>query len=256
MKKFCAVFLPATIAWLLASQIRAEEYVPMSVTIGLTSVQPPFVINTELRQGLAYTLTDFLNSKQERYRFNARMVPVKRLLSYDKDSGIHLIAFNDINWGWKERNGVGSLPLTHGSDRFFSTRTAIDDEHKGTIAAVRGFHYAFADFSESKLESLSHVRLAKDELGVIRLVEHGRTELGVVSNALLNWLKVSIPDRVEKLSIRQKPDHHYQRQMIVLPSSPISVEELNELLLKLKGEGMDQLFQSYGLEPPPLTFAR
>lgn len=222
------------------------------VNVGLTSIQPPFVVNPETKQGLVYDFLEFLNKKQDKYHFSARLVPVKRLLSTDKYSTPDMIAFNNVEWGWVKRGGIGSLTLTDGRDLFFSLTDNIHPENKGTLAAVTGFHYAFADYQSKNLPKLDYVRLVKNEQAVIRLVEHGRTEKGIISESLLNWISVSEPERYQKFKIDPKEDHSYNRQFITLPSSPIDVEEFNQLLLKCKGPQMDELFALYGLQPPPL----
>jgi len=240
----------------------ADEH-PIPITVGLTSIQPPFVINSEKQQGLAYAFADFLNKKQKKFIFNPRMVPVKRLLKTEKGPEINIIAFNDVDWGWKKRGGKGSLPLTYGSDLFVrhtkqmpasNLQDSSPATEKATIAAVRGFHYAFAGFKASNLEQMDNVRLTKDELAVLRLVEHGRTDTGILSKSLLDWLSKISPDRFRLLEVNPEPDHTYERQLIVLPSSPISVDELNALLLQLRGPEMNQVFSEFGLTPPPLQY--
>ncbi|MBB1488528.1 ABC transporter substrate-binding protein [Oceanospirillum sediminis] len=236
---------------------------PIPVTVGLTSIQPPFVINSEKQLGLAYAFTDFLNRKQKKFIFNPRMVPVKRLLKTEKGPEINIIAFNDVDWGWKKRGGEGSLPLTYGSDLFVRHKqqkptSALQESSSAantvTIAAVRGFHYAFAGFKASNLEQMENVRLTKDELAVLRLVEHGRTDTGIISQSLLDWLSKTSPERFRLLNINPEPDHTYERQLIVLPSSPVSLDELNALLLQLRGPEMNRIFSEFGLRPPPLQY--
>ncbi|WP_157834537.1 ABC transporter substrate-binding protein [Oceanospirillum beijerinckii] len=233
--------------------IAPTGYASQHINVGLTSVQPPFVINPDTEQGLVYDFVGFLNKKQDKYHFSARLIPVKRLLATDKYMPPDLIAFSNIGWGWTKRGGLGSLTLTEGRDLFFSLTESTNPENKGSLAAVRGFHYAFASFSSKNLAKIAHVRLVTDELAVLRLVEHGRTEQGIASESLLNWIAASEPERYKQFSINPKEDHSYNRQFIVLPESPISIDEFNALLLKLKGPEMDQLFAHYGLQSPPLT---
>lgn len=227
-------------------------YTSQLINVGLTSVQPPFVINPDTEQGLVYDFIDFLNRKQDKYHFSARLIPVKRFLATDKYTPADLIAFSNVSWGWTKRGGIGSLTLTEGRDLFFSLTKNEHPENKGTLAAVTGFHYAFANYSSKNLPKMDNVRLVKNELAVLRLVEHGRTEKGITSESLLNWISVSEPERYKQFKIDPKEDHRYNRQFITLPSSPISINELNQLLLECKGPQMNKLFARYGLQPPPL----
>lgn len=232
--------------------ITIEGHAKQLVNVGLTSIQPPFVINPETEHGLAYDFVEFLNRKQDKYHFSARLVPVKRLLVTDKYSTPDMIAFNNVGWGWTKRGGIGSLTLTEGRDLFFSLTENEHHENKGTLAAVTGFHYAFANYSSKNLPKMDNVRLVKNELAVLRLVEHGRTERGITSESLLNWISVSEPERYKQFKIDPEEDHSYNRQFIILPSSPLTIDEFNDLLLTLKGPQMNKLFTSYGLKPPPL----
>jgi ABC-type amino acid transport substrate-binding protein len=66
----------------------------------------------------------------------------------------------------------------------------------------------------------------------------------------------SRPEIYKKLEIdRAKPDHEYHRQFIVFKYSPITVDELNRLLVLLYEDGtLKTLYDKYGLIfPSPET---
>ncbi|MET0013148.1 MAG: hypothetical protein ABW085_05780 [Sedimenticola sp.] len=220
------------------------------VSVALTSIQPPFVIDEASRHGLAYDVVDALNRHQGLYEFQAKLIPAKRLLSDHDALGEHVVAFNDELWGWKQRGGAGSLTLTDGKDVFFSLN---ETSTKDTIAAVRGFHYAFSGFDPEKLSRMPNVTVVNDEPTVLEMVIQKRTDRGITSLAFLKWISVSSPELYSRLRIDPEEDHTYNRQFIVFPYSPVSVGIINRYLTEMKEEGiLPRIYKTYGLESPPL----
>lgn len=239
-------FLAPTLAW---SQTE--------VHVGLTSVQPPLVINPADKEGLIYDVLDLLNEQQSEYHFSASLYPAKRLLANHKDANVHIVAYNSETWGWSERGGKGSVHLTDGRDLFVSLQDReMDRGHIKEIGAVRGFHYAFAGFDTVKLSRMENVSLVNDETSVLRIVEHQRVEKGILSETFLNWVSVSQPERYKRLDIdNANPDHTYHRQLVVFPYSPIKLKQVNGLLNELKANGrLQAVYDKYGLKVPLITY--
>jgi len=223
------------------------------VSVGLTSVQPPLVIDTRTKKGLVYDVLDILNNFQDDFKFVGNFYPPKRLLAEYDTLGIHMIAFNDVKWGWAQRKGVGSLTLTDGRDLFFSLKKGIKRTPKGGLTAVSGFHYAFAGFDPVTLQNMPNVSLVIDEPAVIKMLVNGRTEKGISSETYLKWLSVSDPGTFSMLQIEEKEDNRYNRQLVVFPSSPISIDQLNVFLNNANVRtALAKAFKKYGLSPPPL----
>ncbi|MBO6826291.1 MAG: hypothetical protein JJ879_08820 [Sneathiella sp.] len=222
------------------------------VNVGLTSVMPPFVINDQQKHGLVYDLVDALNDLQSDYYFSTTLYPTKRLRAIYEDSRTHMVAFVDVRWGWEERGGKGSIPLTNGKDLFVKLREEREEEDGGTLAAVRGFHYAFADYSAEKLATNPNVTLVRDEESVLQLVLRERVSKGIVSAALLSWYSVHRPESHQRLLIdHDNPDHTYTRQFVVLPHSPVNLDVMNGYFKRLYGSGeLQNLFAKYGLQLP------
>lgn len=224
------------------------------VNVALTSIQPPLVINERAQLGLIYDVIKLLNESQSDFRFETKLVPPQRVLNYYRDINVHIVAYNDVLWGWKQRGGQASLNLTNGRDLFFSlkgegVRTALKE-----IGAVRGFHYAFADFDAEKLASMDNVSLVSSEENVLRLVERERVEKGIVSETFLDWTAKVRPELYERLKIDEDdPDHSYNRQFVVFDFSPIDVMRLNQLLINLYEMGdLQRVYAWYGLEVPAM----
>ncbi|CAM3478325.1 hypothetical protein [Thalassospira profundimaris] len=223
------------------------------VKVGITSIQPPLVIDAVEKRGLVYDVVAALNELQSDYQFKAYHYPAKRLLVSYRDEDVHLVAYNDVKWGWLERDGVGSVDMIDGRDLFFTLRGyQPPTQRPEQIGAVRGFHYAFADFDSAKLSQMPNVSLVNNEDGVLRLVEHGRVDKGIVSETFLEWIAVSEPDVYQALEIdREHPDDTYHRQFVAFPYSPISVTEFNRLVMQLTETGdLQEIYARYGLTVP------
>jgi ABC-type amino acid transport substrate-binding protein len=223
------------------------------VNVGLTSIQPPLVFSGSEERGLIYDVLAALNDHQDDFTFTPSLVPAKRLLANHQTDDFHLIAYNDVLWGWAQRGGKPSVNLTNGKDLFFQLKgTNQTNGITAQIGAVMGFHYAFSNFDAEKLGSMPNVSLVSDESGVLKLVEYGRVDKGIASETFLNWVSVSEPEVYAKLQIfAEQPDHTYNRQFVVFPYAPITVEQLNIYLRGLKASGvLGEIYAKYGIEIP------
>lgn len=239
------------IATLFLACISPSAYSLETVKVAVTSVQPPFVINPENRVGLAYDLIDVLNGFQSDFHFVDVFCPPLRLLTEAKRHTVDLIAFNNANWGWTKNNAVGSLSLTTGKDLFYSLKGRSNDNRADSIAAVRGYHYTFAQNDPNSLFKRAEVTLVNDEPAGLQMVVRKRTKTGIASEAFLNWIKSSEPDVFKRLSINPIPDQAYERHVVVFPHSPINVDRLNTLLTRpIIAHALERIFADYELPPP------
>ena len=246
MSSLARLFTTMCLCSLALTPARAGEL----VEIGITAVQPPFSFHKDRQQGLVFDVIKALNSYQDKYTFEASIYPTKRILKSPKQLDLHIIAFNDENWGWSQRNAKGSLTLTNGKDVFIARK---DNKLRSTTAAVSGYHYAFADYDPIKLETMPGVTAVQNEELVLDMVLRNRADRGVISLTFLQWVKVSDPQAYAKIEVVDQPDHTYNRQFIMLSWSPIATHEMNELLLNMKKDGIwDKVFGKYGLPAPPL----
>jgi hypothetical protein len=244
---------PVAICMMIILFFASGAFAQTTVNVGITSIQPPLVIDELQERGLVYDVVRALNTHQSDYNFQAYHYPAKRLLVSYQDENVHVVAYNDVKWGWLERDGQATVNLTNGRDLFFSLKESpYDTARVDEIGAVRGFHYAFADFDSAKLSQMPNVALVKNEDSVLRLVEYGRVAKGIVSETFLEWISYSEPDLYQKLDIdRDNPDDTYHRQLVVFPYSPISVTELNSLIAGLIETGeLQSIYAKYGLKVP------
>ncbi len=225
-----------------------------TVKIAVTSVQHPFVISPNERKGLAYDLIDVLNGFQSDFQFTDVFCPPRRLLVEARKQTVDLIAFNNVDWGWRSINAIGSRNLTKDKDLFYSLKGQRNDNRSDSIAAVRGYHYKFSDNDPNSLFAKAEVTLVNDEPSGLQMVMRRRTKTSIASEAFLYWVKTSAPDVYERLSINPVPDREYERHIVIFPHSPISAERLNKLLTRpVIVNALKRVFADYGLPPPLLT---
>ena len=246
MRRFSLLINAVTLLLLTAGPVSAGKI----VDIGINAAQPPFSFQTDHQEGLIFDIVNALNSYQDTYTFRTNVYPTQRILRSPERLQMHIVAFNDENWGWSQRGGKGSLTLTDGMDVFVALK---DNSERETIGAVQGYHYAFADYDPEKLAAMKNVTAVKNEEAVLELILRQRVDRGVISLAFLRWIKVLRPDDYAKLEIVDKPDHIYNRQFILFSWSSIDIDALNDLLVQMKEDGiLKSVFAKYGLPAPPL----
>ncbi len=223
------------------------------VNVGINTIQPPLIIDDSNKVGLTYDVIALINTIQDKYLLKTKMYPVRRLLIDYQTNDVHVIAFNNTNWGWKERGGKGGLTLIEGRDLFFSLNdNRVLDGKELTIGAVHGFHYAFAKLDQDELLNMKNVTVTDNEDGVLKLVLNKRVDKGIVSESYLNWLAISKPELFKRIEIDyDNPDNSYIRQFVTLPNSPISIEELNHFVEELLKDGsLQSVYKKYGMTFP------
>jgi len=225
------------------------------VRVAHSSFQPPFLTAYDPPKGLAVDFVAMLNAQQSTYHFELIVIPSRRLLARFQELEIDLVIFNALQWGWSSYGAEGSLALSEGKDVFFRALdvTATQRAPK-RIAAVRGFHYSFANFDSQALDHLPHVALSTTLEGVVEHVIHGRAKTGITSQAYLRWLELTNPDLYSQLIIMDKTDQRYIRRVIRLATAPITTHDLNMILHELVHTGkFAALYAKYGMVPPPWT---
>jgi ABC-type amino acid transport substrate-binding protein len=249
MIRSVTVLIPVALLLFISVFASAKE----TVHVALTSIQPPFVFDDAINSGLIRDLITEMNRVQNEFEFELVLFPPSRAVKYFKTLDVDIIALNDIHWGWDKLGGIGSLSLTQGRDVFFSFKNnATKKRQESSIAAVRGFHYKFNDFDPAKLENNPLINLLKNEADVVTFMSYGRAEKGISSEAYLKWLALSKPELFNNITLL-KEDHTYNRRFIVMPRSVVSLDTINNILLKLKANDLlDRIFSRYGQAPPPL----
>jgi len=171
-----------------------------------------------------------------------------------------IIMFENIEWGWEGQPVEQSNVFMTGGEVYIAYNRQERDQHffddmaSKRMVGILGYHYGFANFNadESYLSEHFNVLLSTDHLRNIRLILANRPELAeiaVVTRSFLGQYLSDNPKHREKLLISDKLDQEYQHRILVRENAEISVNQVNELIIKLEDDGvMDKLKKKYGLE--------
>lgn len=225
----------------------------VEVLVGVTDTkQLPIVF--ENGSGLSADLCDLLNKNQDKYFFKSIVCPTKRLRELARRGQVHLAAFQNLKWSWRDQTDQRSITLLKDKDVFITLKKdgLSQDVFKfgkaNSIALVRDFHYSFLKTQENALPLIMKV---KDESAVVEVVTNGQAEFGAVSQALVDYIKVKDSGRYQNLYISDSFDSEYERYYVITKSSPIKADELNTFLEALKNSGaLEKLFHLYGINVP------
>lgn len=223
---------------------------------------PPFV-NTKNMQGnhgATIDMIDSLNQIQSDYLFEYYPTSSKRRYMDFAAGRYDIIMFENIEWGWEGQPVEQSNVFMTGGEVYIAYNRQGRDQHffddiaNKRMVGILGYHYGFANFNadESYLSERFNVLLSTDHLRNIRLILTDRPELAevaVVTRSFLGQYLSDNPKHREKLLISDKLDQEYQHRILVRENAEISVNQVNELIIKLEDDGvMDKLKKKYGLE--------
>ena len=119
------------------------------------------------------------------------------------------------------------------------------------MIGISGFHYSFAGFNyeEDYLVKNFNMLLTPDNGRNMKLLLSDRGDIAVVTQTYLQRFLLENPDVSSSLLISKKLDQKYNHTVLLRPGISPSVDEMNEMLHKLKTSGeMNILFKKYGLE--------
>jgi len=223
---------------------------------------PPFV-NTKNMQGnhgATIDMIDSLNQIQSDYLFEYYPTSSKRRYMDFAAGRYDIIMFENIEWGWEGQLVEQSNVFMTGGEVYIAYNRQGRDQHffddiaNKRMVGILGYHYGFANFNadESYLSEHFNVLLSTDHLRNIRLILANRPELAeiaVVTRSFLGKFLRDNPKHRENLLISDKFDQLYQHRILVRNNADISVDQVNELIMKLETDGsLDALRTRYGLE--------
>lgn len=221
-------------------------------------VFPPYVEKTDSGySGLTIDLIELLNSYQDQYIFQFVETTSKRRYDHFETGRFHMMMFEDLNWGWSEKDiSFSDIYLEDGEvyiSRFapWKKQNYFNDFKGKSIAVILGYHYAFADFisDEEYLTENFDIQFSRDHIINIRKVLEGIADVSVVTQSLLYRYIQENNIGEEQLLISKVFDQKYNHRIILTAQSPISAREINKLLKDmLKDDILSQLWYSYGLQ--------
>jgi ABC-type amino acid transport substrate-binding protein len=214
---------------------------------------PPYVEQTaDGLGGMVADLVAAMNAAQDDYTFE--LVETTARGRYDDlaDGKFDMIAFENLDWGWQDRNVVASDVFMTGAEIYVARadpdrdQSYFDDLTRHKIAAIYGFHYGFADFDADPayLQTAFIVELTLNPAASLYYVQDGRADIAVVPRAYLRKFLAAHPELDGRFLVADKVDQEYRHSFVMRPDSPADVETINALMAELKESGtLDKMLE-------------
>ena len=250
--------VPAFLQLLLLALPLQQVYAQTQVNVGAYNF-PPYVIQAESEdpEGLLIDLLALLNQQQTEFTFV--LVPTSVARRYqDMNSGRYdLIFFESADWGW-QGVALNSMDMAIEDADIFVAKNQpgrnqdyFDSFSGKRLALHTGYHYAFTGFNADRDALRQHYQAEfsySHESNLLRVL-FGRSDITVVSQSFLDNFIAQNPQSADQFLVSQRKDQVYRFQMLSRPGSPISVDQLHQLCLKLHGnEQLSALLRKYHVQ--------
>ncbi|MCP4161994.1 MAG: transporter substrate-binding domain-containing protein [Deltaproteobacteria bacterium] len=255
MRKIFLVFLMAFLCtFIFSGQVIAE-------TILVGGYQfPPFVEIDENKQkisGITIDLIKVMNEFQKKFKFKFTPTSAKRRYLFFEEKRFDIIMFEDIKWGWKNKDIVASKVILKGGEVYITkshpskNQSYFNSLKKKSLAVILGYHYGFANFNadEKFLKNNYKIQFNTSHKGNIIKVLLERADISIVTLSFLKKFLKNNPDKKNKLMVSNKLDQQYNHTILLRKNYKISKREMDELLSKMENAGiLARLWEKYGIE--------
>jgi ABC-type amino acid transport substrate-binding protein len=208
---------------------------------------PPFVIVEQDKVvGTTKKLIQEMNQLQDKYTFKFFLTsPKRRYYDFDKKK-FDLILFEDINWGWKNKNIEASKVYLKGGEVYITKADPTKDQRyfdsfkDKQIAIIKGYHYGFANFNSDErfLKDNFNIQFSSYHQGNILKVIFERADIAVVNLCYLRQFFIQHPEQQNKILVSDKYDQRYNHTILLRKNISLTIEETNKLLTKMKKSGV------------------
>ncbi len=235
-----------------------KHFKPIKIKVG-SGIRPPFLI--EGGKGMGAEIISVFNAIQKEFIFELIHTPIKRRVQSLEDGWVDVFMWDNINWGWQSTGLSASLPILHSKDLFITqlsenkSQSYFDNFAKKRICAVNGYHYKFANYSTNtdELSNKFDITLVRTEVESIKMALLNRCDISVASKSAISWFFINNTRMQSKLLISEKFDTEYSRHFLIPETSPISVSDINEVILKANDmDLLDSIYKKYGQTVPKL----
>ncbi len=189
-------------------------------------------------QGATVQLIDQLNRSQTSFHFKFVPTSPKRRFK-DMDRGLFdIMLYEQAEWGWNERSVVMTQPFYQGGELYVALKkdginqSFFKDLKSKRIAAVRGFHYGFANFTSDseQMKKDFKVDFVPSCSAAIGMILKGRAEIAVVSRLFLKNLFSNGTFSPSQFVVSKNFDQRYNLRAILRVDSPIKTTRLSQLI--------------------------
>lgn len=231
---------------------------PTPVSVG-GYLFPPFIYNEkDAIRGITIDLIKLLNESQTEYIFDFHLTSSKRRYKDFSNKHYDLLFFEDMRWGWKDKEisptkvilKGGEVFITHASNE--RNQDFFKDLSGKKILGILGYHYKFANYNSDRvyLKENFNVELRTNHLSNIHTIaKRNLTQVAIVTKSLLKQFLKRFPHLKNKILISNELDQEYKHTILVRENSRPTTEEVNSLIKKLYEEGqLKKLWDKYGIE--------
>jgi ABC-type amino acid transport substrate-binding protein len=208
---------------------------------------PPFVmVKQDKVVGTTKAFIQEMNKIQDKYTFKFFLTSPKRRY-YDFDNKkFDLLLFEDINWGWKNKDIVASKVYLEGGEVYITkadptkNQGYFDSLQDKQIAIIKGYHYGFANFSSDEifLKKNFHIQFSSYHKGNILKIIFDRADIAVVNLCYLNNFFLQHPEKKNEIMVSNKFDQRYNHTILLRKNISLTIEEINKLLTKMEKSGV------------------
>ncbi len=229
---------------------------PIEIKVGAYLFAPFIKTKQNKPLGLTPDLIHLLNQQQSDFHFTlVHTSPKRRYMDFDR----HLfdaLFFESKKWGWQEKAVVASDVFLHGGEVYITAKSLLKDQsffqalEKKTLLGILGYHYGFADFNadESWLKAHYNIDLVNHPSTLINQILAKKSQIGIVTESYLYSRFKQDPTLKSKILTSTIRDQTYHHTILIRKTSPLSINQVNKMLQKIKGNGqLTQLLQTYGL---------
>ena len=249
-------FYVIIMAFLLLSAFPTEAKQPITVQVGLSPFPPYAEISPSGHlSGLAVDLITILNSYQSKYKFVPIGISSMRRFNFFEKGGYDLSMFDHLDWGWDKYPVEATNVYAHGGEKYVTLakkgrgQSYFDDMNDKKVVGFLGYHYKFADFENDPdiLREKFNMTLTSNHSGNLLMVVHQRVDVAIVTELYISRWLLSHPEYSDKFLVSDIWDQEYQFVMLIRKGGPLSVQQLNTLLVCIEKDGLlHALFKKYG----------
>ncbi len=260
MKKLFTIVCAITITFFPLISSSAEYN--KEINVGVYPF-PPYVNYDSGGSGITTELIKLLNEFQHEWKFIPKIISPKRRYKFiDERKEIDIIMFEDIDWGWTNQNVEFSRQFHINGKPYQDADLYITLKEKGRnqsyfenfagkkLLLTRGYHYSFANYNtnEKYLKQHFNAEIATNPEAAIKKLLVKRGDVALATRSLLkNYIKTNPSDK-DKFLICDREEGIYDMLIIIGRHSPVSKNEIDNLLLQLeKTELLNNFFKEHNL---------
>jgi polar amino acid transport system substrate-binding protein len=218
----------------------------------------PFVSldNNNQAHGITKDLIHALNTVQKEYDFKFFLTTPEKRYEQFKQGKFDLMLFESKRWGWKDTETNFSKVYLNGGEVYIAlsdvkkSNTYFDNFEGKRLAIMRGFHYGFADFNSNEkfLVANYNAVIVNSNASIFNMLLTGNADIGVITMSYIDLYFKNHPKLKSKFLTSNKLDQVYNHTILVREKTSPTVKEVNNLLSKLKRDGLLQkTWKKYGL---------